>query len=140
MSKKGRSLMLDSFWLVVAVFGIASSSPPWVALALNGRLAELGQERLIHRAIRDLELYDAALHRFKFDCERYPTSEEGLAALIHEPAFRKGWKGPYVKAIVTDPWGRPYMYRRPGVHNPGGFDLASLGPDGIESNDDIGNW
>ncbi len=50
------------------------------------------------------------------------------------------WEGPYIKETVIDPWGNPYRYQLPGVHNPDTYDVWSLGPDGVESEDDIGNW
>src|SRR5262245_2563962 len=108
--------MLDTIWLALAAVGIAASSPQCVALALNGRMCELHRERQVRQAMRDLEIYDSALHAFKFHCDRYPTTEEGLGALTNQPLFRKGWKGPYVKSLTCDPWGHPYKYKRPGAH------------------------
>ena len=132
--------MLDTIWLALAAIGVATNSPQWIAVALHGRLADLHQDRCIFRAQVDVENYQSAVRDFKFHCGRYPTTQEGLEALIHEPLFRKGWRGPYVKTLTVDPWGHPYLYKRPGAHNPRDFDLYSLGPDGVESKDDIGNW
>lgn len=73
----------------------------------------------------------------------YPSTEEGLQALITPPSSRADrWKGPYLEAktVPIDPWGNPYQYRYPGTHNPDSYDLWSWGPDGHESADDIGNW
>jgi len=83
------------------------------------------------------------LSTYKIQMGSYPTTEEGLQALITPPANRADrWKGPYLesKAIPTDPWGNPYQYRYPGTRNPEKFDVWSWGPDGRESADDIGNW
>ncbi len=86
------------------------------------------------------------LERFRFDMKRYPTSAEGLAALIHAPtsADTSRWQGPYVEVVdgklPCDPWGHDYQYRSPGLKNPRSYDLWSLGPDGVPSDDDIGNW
>jgi general secretion pathway protein G len=83
-----------------------------------------------------------ALDAFEMDCGRYPTTEEGLKALVDQPKGRGTWHGPYVKNDVpTDPWGNPYIYRQPGQHNVNGYDLYSFGPDGQEGGaDDIDNW
>ncbi len=73
----------------------------------------------------------------------FPSTDEGLKALITQPMSKMGWKGPYVttKDVPKDPWGVEYRYRFPGVKNPDGYDLWSLGPDKIEGTaDDIGNW
>lgn len=83
------------------------------------------------------------LSTYKIQMGSYPTTEEGLQALITPPANRaERWKGPYLesKSIPTDPWGNPYQYRYPGTRNPEKFDVWSWGPDGRESADDIGNW
>jgi len=90
----------------------------------------------------DITVIDAAIDQFEIDTGRYPTSEEGLAALIAAPTGVTNWRGPYLKraSIPTDPWGNPYVYKYPGTHNPNGADLSSTGPDGREGNDDIVNW
>ena len=83
----------------------------------------------------------APLLSFKIHTGNYPTTAEGLAALKPAPAGKQAkWKGPYVDSMPDDPWGNPYKYRFPGVKNPKGYDCYSLGPDGTESADDIGNW
>ncbi len=84
---------------------------------------------------------EAPLLKYKLDTGNYPTSEQGLQALVTPPAGTAGrWKGPYLRELPRDPWGNPYQYRFPGQHNPGGYDIWSFGPDGVEGNDDIGNW
>jgi general secretion pathway protein G len=82
---------------------------------------------------------ETALTGFEVDCGRFPTSDEGLQALVQQPANVQNWKS-YMKQIPKDPWGNPYVYRAPGTHNPQEFDLFSMGPDGREGNDDIDNW
>jgi general secretion pathway protein G len=86
---------------------------------------------------------------FKADCGRYPTTEEGLNALIIRPENipAADWHGPYFDPpqLPKDPWDHDYVYRCPGVHNPDGFDLFSCGPDGVSKSggddvDDINNW
>jgi general secretion pathway protein G len=81
---------------------------------------------------------------YKLDVGNYPTTEEGLQALMRPPAGKEAnWKGPYLEEIPPDPWKQPYQYRYPGsknINGARGYDIWSLGPDGTESADDIGNW
>jgi general secretion pathway protein G len=81
---------------------------------------------------------EAPLTQYKIHMGSYPPN---LQALLTSPGSDNGrWKGPYIKKMPEDPWGRPYEYRFPGTKNPSGYDLFSLGPDGTASGDDIGNW
>jgi general secretion pathway protein G len=84
--------------------------------------------------------FETSLDAFEVDCGRYPSSEEGLGALINPPSNVQGWHGPYLKTIPIDPWGQPYVYRYPGTHNANSYDVFSTGPDQHEGNDDIDNW
>ena len=87
------------------------------------------------------ETMKAAFFRFRIDNGRYPTTEEGLAALTKAPArLSNTWKGPYLLELPQDPWGYDYQYQFPGKHNPNRYDLWSTGEDGVTSDDDIGNW
>ena len=85
-----------------------------------------------------------ALMRYNVDTGSLPTTEEGLQVLHTPPAHATDrWRGPYVtgESELLDSWHRPYQYRRPGVRNPGRYDLWSMGPDGQNGTaDDIGNW
>jgi type II secretion system protein G len=99
-----------------------------------------GQEARIKRARTDLEALATALDVLEIDCGRFPTTKEGLAALLTRPAEVAGWRGPYISKLPHDPWGHPYGYRCPGEHK-NDFDLFSTGPDGHEGGgDDITNW
>jgi general secretion pathway protein G len=81
-----------------------------------------------------VEMLGAALDAYRLDNGRYPTTEQGLAALWAAPALDPrpaNWRGPYLrKAVPNDPWGRPYVYRSPATESRGGYDLLSLGADG----------
>jgi general secretion pathway protein G len=81
---------------------------------------------------------------YKLDMGNYPTTEQGLEALLKAPAGKEGkWKGPYLEELPMDPWDNPYRYRFPGsknINGAKGYDVWSLGSDGVESADDIGNW
>ncbi|MGI9375007.1 MAG: type II secretion system major pseudopilin GspG [Tsuneonella suprasediminis] len=86
----------------------------------------------------------AALHLFKLDASRYPTEQEGLAALVKAPPNLASWNGPYLpeQTAIMDPWGRPYLMRIPGEH--GEIDVFSLGSDGQPGGTgeakDVGSW
>lgn len=83
------------------------------------------------------------LMAYRMDMGAYPTTEEGLMVLIKAPEGAGAqWRKPYVnlKELPKDPWGKEYLYRCPGIKNPDSYDLWSLGPDRVESDDDIGNW
>ena len=89
-----------------------------------------------------------ALEQYSLDMYDYPTTEQGLEALVTEPpgastagSYRKGG---YINKVPLDPWGRPFVYRRPAGRSDKAYDLYSLGadgePGGEEENADIGNW
>ncbi|MBX9927729.1 MAG: type II secretion system major pseudopilin GspG [Gemmatimonadaceae bacterium] len=95
-----------------------------------------------------IEMLSAALDAYRLDNGRYPTSDQGLAALWQAPTAEPRparWRGPYLrKAVPLDPWGAPYLYRAPGTESRGGFDLLSLGADGRPGgegeNADVLSW
>ncbi len=88
--------------------------------------------------------FDTALFQYRLHVGAYPSSDEGLRALIAPPEGKADrWKGPYVKdeKALTDGFGKPYAYKYPGVKNAGKYDLWSFGPDQQDGTaDDIGNW
>lgn len=97
----------------------------------------------VKAARAQIDALEKALDQFRLDLGRYPTTEQGLAALMERPAGEQKWGGPYLKkAVPNDPWGRPYVYRQPGEH--GEYDLLSLGKDGQPGGtgeaEDINNW
>jgi general secretion pathway protein G len=81
-----------------------------------------------------IEMLGASLDAYRLDTGRYPTTEQGLAALSEEPRAEPrpmNWRGPYLrKAVPLDPWGNAYVYRAPGTASGSGYDLLSLGADG----------
>lgn len=90
-----------------------------------------------------IDALEKALDQYRLDIGRYPTSEQGLAALNQKPANEPKWAGPYLKKEVPpDPWGRPYAYRAPGEH--GEYDLYSYGkdgqPGGTAESADVTSW
>ena len=81
-----------------------------------------------------IEMLGAALDAYRLDTGRYPTTEQGLAALWQAPTIEPralDWRGPYLrKAVPLDPWHTAYVYRSPGTASSAGYDLLSLGADG----------
>jgi general secretion pathway protein G len=81
-----------------------------------------------------IEMLGSALDAYRLDNGRYPTTEQGLAALWEEPTLEPrptNWRGPYTrKAVPLDPWGNPYVYLSPGEVNERGYDIISYGADG----------
>jgi len=90
-----------------------------------------------------IDALEKALDQYRLDTGHYPTTEQGLAALMTRPASEPKWDGPYLrKRLPDDPWGKPYVYRMPGEH--GEYDLLSYGKDGQPGGEgeaaDITNW
>lgn len=126
-----------------------------VVLVILGLLAGLVGPQIMDKlgssknktAKLQIQQFGQTLELYKLDVGRYPTTQEGLAALIKAPAGTTGWSGPYLKGAVIvpkDPWGNEYRYTSPGQHNPKDFDISSLGGDNREGGDgenkDVGNW
>ena len=123
-----------------------------VVLVIIGLLASLVAPRVIKylggaktsTAAVQIERLSGVLDLYRLEVGRYPTDSEGLEALIEAPAQAGGWNGPYLKkaAALVDPWGNPYIYRRPGEH--GEFDIYSLGADGQDGGEgedrDVTSW
>ena len=89
-------------------------------------------ESKVKAATIQMQSFSSALDLFYLDLGRYPSTNEGLAALVQRPGGTTGWNGPYLKnsAVPNDPWGHPYKYRSPSDHGP--FEIISLGPSGKE--------
>ena len=112
-----------------------------VAMASSDRARPIAVRADLYGGIK------SALGQFAVDCGRYPTTSEGLAALMNCPTNLSSgrWRGPYLDKMLIDSWGDEYVYRWPGIHNTNGFDLYSCGYDGISKSggddlDDINNW
>jgi general secretion pathway protein G len=87
---------------------------------------------------------EKSLSLYMLDLNQYPSTAQGLQALVVRPADLKNpakWNGYLEKDVPLDPWNNPYQYAYPGQRNPGGFDVWSMGPDGVDgSGDEVGNW
>lgn len=91
-----------------------------------------------------LDAFDKALGTYRLDTGRYPSTDQGLKALVERPADEPKWSGPYLaKALPADPWGHAYIYRQPGEQGHD-YDLLSYGKDGQRGgsaeNADISVW
>jgi general secretion pathway protein G len=135
--RRERGYTLVELLVVLAILGLL------VAIAAPRLIKYLGVAKVDTARIQ-VEKLGGVLDLYHLDVGAYPTDQEGLAALVERPARADVWNGPYLKNrdSLTDPWGRPYVYRFPGQH--GEYDLYSLGADGKEGGDgedrDIKNW
>lgn len=118
-----------------------------IALILGGGvylMQNVGQDAEVNKAASDIKTWETNLVRYKTKAMMLPTQQQGLVAMVTQPTVEplpKRWSALAKPEALTDPWGRPYQYRNPGKKDPAGYDLYSLGPDGVEGTpDDVGNW
>lgn len=141
-SPKGRvgneaGYTLVELLVVVAILGLLTLiATPFVLRYLDNAKVSTARTEIAN--------ISAGLDLYKIDIGRYPTTEEGLDALMKPPAGVDNWNGPYMKKVagLKDPWGRPYLYRSPGQH--GEFDIYSYGAKGEASasgeKPQVANW
>ena len=128
---------LIELMLVIIILGVLGAVvfPRFVGRAKEAKIAAANTDINSSLAV--------ALDLYEMDNGFYPATDQGLNALKEEPTSSptpQNWKGPYIKKSPLDPWGNPYIYVSPGIHN-SDYDLYSLGPDGAEGGgDDIVNW
>jgi general secretion pathway protein G len=90
--------------------------------------AQIGRSE-VKVARTQIVAFEKSLDQYRIDAGHYPSTEQGLAALLNRPGDEPKWSGPYLaKLVPRDPWGREYLYRSPGEH--GEYDLWSQGRDG----------
>lgn len=132
-----QAFTLLEIMLVVVIIGMLLS----VAVV---KIQGSAEKARITAARQDIEgSYRTALNLYELDNGTFPTTEQGLKALKDKPAGEpvpQKWRKYLEQATFKDPWGREYVYKCPGSHNADGYDLLSLGKDGVESDDDIRNW
>lgn len=137
-TKRQHGFTLIEIMVVVVILGI-------LAATIIPQFIGTTQDAKVGAAKAHIAVLESALEQFNVNMDRYPTTDEGLKALVEpvEGGSAK-WRGPYVKQLRADPWGNPYQYRRPGVHKTGGYDLWSRGADSADGGEgdaaDIGNW
>lgn len=139
LSRAARGFTLIEIMVVVAILGILA------ALVVPKIMGRPDEARIV-AAKQDIAAIKQALNLYRLDNTRYPTTDQGLQALVERPTsgpIPANWKsGGYLERLPKDPWGAPYQYLSPGVR--GEIDIFSLGADGAtggEGNDaDIGSW
>lgn len=123
--RRERGFTLLELLVVVAILGLL------IGLVAPAVLRQLGsaKEKIAHQSVERLA---TVLDMYKLDVGSYPTTDQGLQALITRPRGGTSWSGPYLKGdkLPQDPWGRPFVYRSPSQRPDHEFDLYSLGPTG----------
>jgi len=124
--------------VVMVIIGILMS---YVGPKVFGRVSQARAQKVF----ADFRTIETALKIYRLDNYTYPSTQQGLQALVSRPSGGGGrnWKaGGYLDRLPKDPWGQAYQYRKPGQHGP--FDIHTLGADGVAGGDgenaDIGNW
>ncbi|MBS1161197.1 MAG: ral secretion pathway protein [Proteobacteria bacterium] len=137
--RRHRGFTLIEIMVVIVILGVLA------ALVVPKVMSRPDEARGV-AARQDIASLMQALKLYRLDNRRYPSTEQGLAALVSKPTLAplaEGWKsGGYVERLPQDPWGKPYQYLSPGLR--GEIDVFSFGADGVAggegSDADIGNW
>ena len=131
---KERGFTLIEVMVVVVILGI-------LAAILVPKVMDRPDQARKTKARQDIRALEAALNLYKLDNFVYPSTDQGLEALVEEPSSPEpaNWKaGGYVDRLPKDPWNQDYLFLSPGEQ--GTIDIFSMGPDQVPSDDDIGNW
>jgi general secretion pathway protein G len=137
---KRRGFTLIEILVVLGIIGLLAG----LTLSNVGHIFGDSQAKVAELMVK--QSLKTPLTTYRLQMGDYPSTEEGLQALFTAPSSKADrWRGPYVadgtKFPLLDPWNEPYQYRCPGVHNKGGYDVWSKGPDKTDgTDDDIGNW
>ena len=139
--KTVRGFSLVEILVVLVIIGLLVS-----IVAPN--VLQRADEARVQKVRADFKNIETALKLYKLDNFNYPSTEQGLGALVEKPTMDplpRNWKdGGYLDQLPEDPWGSPYKYLNPPEFGKGEYDLYSLGADGIsggeDQNADIGNW
>ncbi len=138
--RREEGFTLIEIMVVVVILGILA------ALVAPNVISRIDDAQ-VSRAKGDIRAIESALQLYRLDNFRYPTTDQGLEALVNQPAdpsIRNWRKGGYLDKVPVDPWGTPYQYLNPGQSGSSEFDVFTLGadvqPGGEGINADIGNW
>lgn len=136
MQQRQRGFTLLEIMVVIVILGVLASL---VVPNLMGNKEKADRQK----AISDIVSLESALDMYKLDNNRYPTTEQGLQALVKKPTVqpepRNYSQDGYIRRLPQDPWGAEYQLMNPGQHSK--LDIFSFGPDGMpDTEDDIGNW
>ncbi|MGA9962133.1 MAG: type II secretion system major pseudopilin GspG [Azonexus sp.] len=139
LRKRHSGFTLIEVMIVIVILGV-------LAALIVPKVMGRPDEARIAAARQDIFTIMQSLKLYKLDNRRYPTTEQGLAALVQKPSqapLPQNWSaGGYLERLPNDPWGQPYQYLNPGLH--GEIDVMSFGADGQPGGQgvdaDIGNW
>ena len=139
MKKRHSGFTLIEVMIVIVILGV-------LAALIVPKVMGRPDEARVAAARQDIFTIMQSLKLYKLDNRRYPTTEQGLAALVQKPSqapLPQNWSaGGYLERLPNDPWGQPYQYLNPGLH--GEIDVMSFGADGQPGGQgvdaDIGNW
>lgn len=135
-----RGFTLIEIMVVVVIIGVLG------AIVVPQFMSRPDQAK-VTAARTDIQAISTALEMYRLDTFNYPSTQQGLEALVTRPAgtpLARNWNPQgYLKSLPVDPWGTPYQYLNPGTHS-AGYDLFSFGADGVQGGEgfatDIGNW
>jgi general secretion pathway protein G len=138
-TRRHNGFTLVELMVVIVIIGL-------LAAIVTINVLPLGDQGRVAKAKADIATIESALDVYKLQNMNYPSTSDGLAALLAPPASladpSRYQKGGYIKKLPKDPWGHPYLYTSPGEH--GAYDLWSYGADGKEGGEgvdaDIGSW
>lgn len=133
LNAKDRGFTFLEIMMVVVIIGILASL---IIPQFGGRT----RRAKVIMAKNDLKTIETALGGYEMEVGDYPTTDQGLKALVERPSDvpEEDWQQ-HLKDVPVDPWKSEYVYKKPGEH--GDFDLVSMGPDGkANTDDDINNW
>lgn len=139
-TRASRGFTLIEIMVVVVIIGLLAA---FIVPQVMGRV----DEARVTKVKGDVQMLETAISMYRLDTARYPTTAQGLAALVTKPEDPnvRNWKpGGYLSRVSKDPWGNEYRYAYPGTKGRE-YDLYSLGPDGQEGSpdtdqDNVGNW
>jgi general secretion pathway protein G len=138
-ARRPRGFTLIEIMVVIVIIGLLAA---FIVPAVIGKV----DEAKVSKTKGDIQALEAALSIFYLDNSKYPTTEQGLKALVvppNDPSIRHWKPGGYLDRVSKDPWGNDYQYAFPGQHGKA-YDVYSLGADGQPGgegiNADIGNW
>jgi general secretion pathway protein G len=128
-----RGFTLLELLVVIAILGLL------IGLVAPAALRQLGGAR-ISVAKQSIERIGSVLDMYKLDVGSYPTSDQGLRALVERPTGTEAWNGPYLKGgVPQDPWNHPYIYRNPANRAAHDYDLCSTGAKTTETTEMLCN-